>query len=187
MRLLSVQGGNKSRLPCSHFFFPSILVYFKCVHEQQCKWSLWSVLSIKTVCIFVQLPTSLCEHMSTNMMLASYFWILTLPQEKDAKRGPSTVTLFQENPFYSSWKPTAVDEILNYAFQNIICPPCDVASGLTCPCCWCSPMEWMITDSIGRHSVISWGTLIFNPWKTRLSSLLNIHCHFFSLTFVLSV
>lgn len=150
VRILMCSRGNQI-FAVQQFLFPSILAYFKCVHEQQCKWYLWLVLSIKIVCIFVQLPTSLREHMSTNMMLASYFWKLPLPQEKDAKRGPSTVTLFQESPFYSSWKPIAVYEILNYVFQHITCPPCNVASELTCLCCWCSPMEWMITDFIGRH------------------------------------
>lgn len=84
------------------FVFSSILAYFKCVHEQL---QVIFVMGIITkVCISVQLPASLCEHMSTNMMFTSYFSKLTLPQEKDAKRGPSTVMLFQENSFYSSCK-----------------------------------------------------------------------------------
>lgn len=83
------------------FVFSIILAYFKCVHEQL---QVIFVMDIITkVCISVQLPVSLCEHMSTNMMFTSYFSKLTLPQEKDAKRGPSTVMLFQENSFYSSY------------------------------------------------------------------------------------
>lgn len=102
VRMLSVQRGDKCCLQHSSLsFLVSWCISSVCMNN--CKWYLWWVLIITSVCISVQLPASLCEHMSTNMMFASYFSKLTLPQEKDAKRGPSTVMLFQENSFYSSW------------------------------------------------------------------------------------
>lgn len=81
------------------FVFSSILVYFQCVHEQLQAVFVMVINYYKSV-FSVQLRASLCENMSTNMMFASYFSQLTLPQEKDAKRGPSTVVLFQEKTLF---------------------------------------------------------------------------------------
>lgn len=83
------------------FDFSNILMYFKCVHEQLQVYLCYKcgINYCKSV-YFCSVVSQSCEHMSTNMMFASYFSQLTLPQEKDAKRGPSTVMLFQEKTLF---------------------------------------------------------------------------------------
>lgn len=102
VRMLSVvQRGAKCCLQHSSLIF-LISWHILSVCMNNCKWYLYykSGINYYKSVYFCSVVGQSCEHMSTNMMFASYFSQLTLPQEKDAKRGPSTVMLFQEKTLF---------------------------------------------------------------------------------------